>query len=67
MSYATALKKAQRESVETTIGKRRLLVAGAVHRTTNERLAHRGMLLTTAGGGRTRDLADQERTVPSAW
>ena len=41
MSYAKALKKAQCESVETTIRKRRLLFAGAVQRTTNERLTHR--------------------------
>ena len=34
MSYAKALKKAQLESVETTIRKRRLLFAGAVPRTT---------------------------------
>ena len=32
MSYAKALKKAQCESVETTIPKRRLLFAGAVKR-----------------------------------
>ena len=31
MSYAKALKKAQRESVETTIRKRRLLFAGVVY------------------------------------
>ena len=36
MSYAKALKKAQCESVETTIRKRRLLFAGAVQRTHNE-------------------------------
>ena len=38
MSYAKALKKAQCESVQTTIRKRRLLFAGAVQRTHNERL-----------------------------
>ena len=38
MSYAKALKKAQCERVETTIRKRRLLFAGAVQRTHNERL-----------------------------
>ena len=43
MSYAKALKKAQRESVETTIRKRRLLFAGAVQRTHNERLTRRVM------------------------
>ena len=36
MSYAKDLKKAQCESVETTIRKRRLLFAGAVQRTHNE-------------------------------
>ena len=36
MSYAKALKKAQCESVETTIRKRRLLFAGGVQRTHNE-------------------------------
>ena len=50
MSYAKALKKAQCESVETTIRKRRLPFAGAVQRTTNERLTHRVMLGTLAGG-----------------
>ena len=49
MSYAKALKKAQCESVETTIRKRRLLFAG-VQRTTNERLTHRVMFGTMAGG-----------------
>ena len=43
MSYAKALKKAQRESVETTIRKRRLLFAGGVQRTHNERLTRRVM------------------------
>ena len=43
MSYAKALKKAQCESVETTVRKRRLIFAGAVERTTNERLTHRVM------------------------
>ena len=50
MSYAKALKKAQCESVETTIRKRRLLFADAVQRTTNERLTHRVMFGTLAGG-----------------
>ena len=50
MSYAKALKKIQCESVETTISKRRLLFAGAEQRTTNERLAHRVMFGTMAGG-----------------
>ena len=43
MSYANALKKAQCESVETTVRKRRLLFAGAVQRTHNERLTRRVM------------------------
>ena len=51
MSYAKALKKAQCESVETTVRKRRLIFAGAVERTTNERLTHRFMFGTIAGGG----------------
>ena len=50
MSYVKALKKAQCESVETTILKRRLLSAGAVQRTTSERLTHRVMFGTFAGG-----------------
>ena len=50
MSYANALKKAQCESVEMTIRKRCLLFAGAVQRTTNERLARRVMFGTMAGG-----------------
>ena len=50
MSYAKGRKKAQCESVETTIRKRRLLFAGAVQRTTNERLTHRVMFGTMAGG-----------------
>ena len=50
MSYAKARKKAQRESVETTIRKRRLLFAGAVQRTHNERLTRRLMFETMAGG-----------------
>ena len=49
MSYAKALKKAQCESVETIIRKRRLF-AGAAQRTTNERLTHRVMFGTVAGG-----------------
>ena len=50
MSYAKALKKAQCESGKTTIRKRRLLFAGAVQRTHNERLTHRVMFGTMAGG-----------------
>ena len=50
MSYAKALKKAQCESVETTIRKRRLLFAGAVQRTRNGRLTRRVMFGTMAGG-----------------
>ena len=50
MSYAKALKKAQCESVETTIRKRRLQFEGAVQRTSNERLTHRVMFETMAGG-----------------
>ena len=50
MSYAKALKKAQCESVETTIRKRHLLFAGAVQRTANERLTHRVMFGSMAGG-----------------
>ena len=50
MSYAKALKKAQCESVQTTIRKRRPLFAGAVPRTVSERLAHRVMFGTMAGG-----------------
>ena len=50
MSYAKALKKAQRESVETTIRTRRLLFAGAVQRAHNERLTRRVTFGTMAGG-----------------
>ena len=64
MSHAKALKKTQCESVEMTIRKRRLLFAGAVQRTTNERLTHRVMFGTMAGG-KTRDQADQKRTGPN--
>ena len=49
MSYAKALDKAQCESVETTIHKRRLLFVGAVQRTHNERLTRRVMFGTMAG------------------
>ena len=48
--YTKALKKAQRESVETTIRRRRLLFAGAVQRAHNERLTRRVMYGTMAGG-----------------
>ena len=64
MSYAKALKKAQCESVETTIRKRRLLFAGAVQRTHNERLTRRVMFGTMAGGENP-DQADQKRTGPN--
>ena len=50
MSYAKVLKKAQCESIGTTTRKRRLLFAGAVQRTTSERLLHRDMFGTMAGG-----------------
>ena len=51
VSYAKALEKAaQCESVERTIRKRRLLFAGGVQRTHNERLTRRVMLGTMAGG-----------------
>ena len=50
MSCAKAFKKAQYESVETTIRKRRLLFAGGVQQTTNERLTHRVIFGTLAGG-----------------
>ena len=50
MSYAKVLKKSQCASVETTIRKRRLLFAGAVQRTNNERLTHRVMFGTMAVG-----------------
>ena len=50
MSYVKALKKAQYENVETTIHKRRLLFAGGVQRTHNQRLTRRVMFGTMAGG-----------------
>ena len=51
MSYAEDLKKAPCESVGTTIiRKRRLLFARSAQRTTNERLTHRVMFGTMAGG-----------------
>ena len=50
MLYAKALKQAQCESVETTIRKRHLLFAGAVQRTTNERLTRRVMFGMMAVG-----------------
>ena len=50
MSYAKALKKAQCESVQTTIRKRRLLFAGAVQRMNNERPTRRVMFGTMADG-----------------
>ena len=50
MSYAEALKKAQCESVERSIRKRRLLLSGAVQRTHNEQLTRRVMFGTMADG-----------------
>ena len=50
LMYVETLKKTQRESIETTIRKRRLLFAGAVQWTTNERLTHRVMFGTMVGG-----------------
>ena len=50
MSNAKARKKAQCESVETTIRKRRLLFTGAVQRTQNDGLTRRVMFGTMAGG-----------------
>ena len=50
MSYAKAIKKAQRETVNTTIRKRRPLFAKAVQRTTNERLTRRVIFRTMVGG-----------------
>ena len=49
MSEAKALKKAQYESVETTIRKRRLLFARGVQRTHNKRLTRRVMFGMMAG------------------
>ena len=49
MSYAKALKKAQCESIETTIRKRRLLFAGGVQRSNSERLIRQVMFATMAG------------------
>ena len=50
MSYTAALEKAHRDSAETTIRKRRLLFAGVVQRTTNERLTRRVIFGTMAYG-----------------
>ena len=50
MSYAKALKKAQYESVKTTIGKRRLLFERAVQRAHDERLTRRVVFGAMAGG-----------------
>ena len=50
MSYAKEPKKAQCERVETTLRNRRLLSAGAVQRTYNERLTRRVMFGTMAVG-----------------
>ena len=49
MSNAKALKKAQRESVRTTIRKRRILFAGVVLWTGDERLTRRVMFGTMTG------------------
>ena len=49
MSYAKALKKAQCESIKTTIRKRHLF-AGGVQRMNNERLTRRAMFGTMACG-----------------
>lgn len=48
--YAKTLKKTHRESYETTIRKRRLLLAGAVQRTKPERLTLWTSFWTMAGG-----------------
>ena len=50
LMYTKALKKAQCESIETTIRKGHLLFAGGAQRTNNERLTRRVMFGTTAGG-----------------
>ena len=50
MSSHQGHQEAQCERVETTIRKRRLLFAGAVQRTNNERLTRRVMFGTMAGG-----------------
>ena len=49
-SHAKIYEKVQFESATTTISKRRLLFAGAVQRTNNERLTRQVMFETTAGG-----------------
>ena len=57
MSHAKAIKKEQCQSVETSVGKRRLLFAGVVQRATNERLTHRvmfGMMASGVNSGRGR-------------
>ena len=66
MSYSKALKKAQCESVETTMRKRRLLFAGAVQRTHNERLTRRVVFRTMAGGEIPPDQVDQRRSGPQS-
>ena len=50
MSYAKVVKTSQCESVGMTIRKQRLPFAGAVQRTTNERLPHLVMLGTLPVG-----------------
>ena len=63
MSYAKALTKARCESVETTIRTRRSPFAGAVERTTNERLTRRVMFETMVGGENP-ELGRPEKTGP---
>ena len=63
MSYAKALKKAQCE-LRDHHPQAASPVAGAVHRTHNERLTRRVMFGTMAGG-RIRDQADQKRAGPN--
>ena len=67
MSYAEALKKAQCESVEATIRKRRLPFAEAVQRTSNERLTRRVMFGTMAGGVNPGRGRPEKNWASSAW
>ena len=50
LSHAKAFKTTRRESIGTTIRKRRLFFAGAVARQSKEQLPSRVMFRTTAGG-----------------
>ena len=50
LSYAKALQKTRRESIETTIRKRRLIFAGAVVRQSKGRLPSQVMFATITGG-----------------